>query len=148
MARRRAILGAVLIAVLFGASACSPLGHRFAIELVFPDGSHDIDVVLYDQTGHVAGIDPGAADEGSGDVVPVVTPAQDKSGFMVGWLGGECTDRVELTLRKTDAGYTLNMRGIRPLIISCTAIGIPRSVFVRWSGLFDGGEISTSGQEE
>ena len=87
-----------------------------------------VHVVMHDQTGMVRAITAGRSDE-----LDVVTnPGGNRYVLEVSWLGG-CSDRaVELTLRRSGAGYALDERTIGwgcPL-----DIGLGRTVAIHlWS---------------
>jgi hypothetical protein len=77
----------VLAAVL---SACQPSGAQFRTTSVMDDGTYPMPVVLGDQTGLVAGIEPALA-VGFVDV-PSVQPDPDDPNVVVSWGTGACDD--------------------------------------------------------
>jgi hypothetical protein len=127
--------------------ACASDGQRFSTTLRYPDGSYPLPVVVVDQTGLVVSVDRVAAGAGTGDTVPVVTLASDKSGIAVSWLGGACTDGATISFGRTPTGFSIHLRGSHPMFGSCPAIGLFRSVFIRLSEPIDPSTIVVSGAE-
>lgn len=134
----------LLLAVVAGCTS----DQRFATRLQYPDGSYPVDVVFVDHTGLVRSVDPGGM-EGIIDhgPAPRLYPDRDKKGFGVFWLGGACTDRVEISFDRTATGFALRL-GSHRLLATCDAIGLYRAVWVRFSEPVNYATVVTSGGEE
>jgi len=138
---------AVLAAMVAAAFAACADGQRFETTLRAPDGSYELPVTLTDQTGLVQGIDLGGVEDAEYGLDPTIIPSSDRSMIGISWLGGACTDRVELSFARTETGYSLRLKGDAPLFASCPAIGLSRAVWVRLSEPIDASTVVAYGRE-
>lgn len=147
---RASVLAGLLLAVLAGCAAWQPPN----LTATFPAVPGDVDigplrVVLRDRTGLATGIDIATGQEvalgfprpGLFEAVP-----GDPNAAFVSWIGGACSERARLVFLDANGGYELGIREDPTLMgmIGCPAVGVPRSVRIRFSQPIEPALVSVS----
>jgi hypothetical protein len=124
---------ALTLALVVMVSACqAPAGTQFRATVVQPDGSYAMPVVLGDQTGLVTAIEAAPGDGGSER--PSVQPdPDDPNAVIVSWGTGACDDDTAVALRRSGAGFRMDIVVHEGLNLGCTAQLLFRGLRVRFS---------------
>jgi hypothetical protein len=129
---------ALAVALPVGLAACAPAEGEptSAFELVLPPppGSDEhvgpLTVVVHAPEGVLDGI--GLADQVDVDDLGAATNVKAVPGrpdaLRVGWMGGECDDRVEMVLDPSAGAMRIHATTSHGLVMSCSAVGILRAI--------------------
>lgn len=145
---RASVLAGLLLAVLAGCAVWRPPN----LTTTFPPVPGDLEigplqVVLLDRTGLATAVDIAIDHDvalGFGATGVIEEVPGDASAVLVSWLGGACSERARLVLHDGSGRYQLGIREDPTLLgmLGCAAMGVPRSITIKFSQPIDPALVS------
>ena len=133
MASKRHIVWRNALGILLAASVVRCAGSTGPEPRVFRTALTQADdqplpVVLSDETGLVAAIDPATDPQGISNQPVILADPHDPTAFVIAWIGSPCDTDAALLFMSHEAGYRLQLTG-SPGALGCQLLaGVPRGV--------------------